>query len=435
MKKILCVVMVLSVVGGVFAMASVERTVKGVAKTRAQAVKNALYEAVSQVQGVVVTSGVATSAASVGSIDVTREEVDKSIEMESISVRGINDISLVQAEGMVKSYEVIEEKQTADGWEVTVKAAVYDYASPIQSDKKALAVWGFEIPTQPIPFGDIIVAPNELHKQFVQRMTTLMRDSGKFNLLDRTFDEAFRSERNIMASGDAGVDQKAWLKNVQGADYLVTGRIRRLEITTENKPIPTTGLTSAEYRGYFVAEIQLLIPATRQVAFSHEYRIKLETPEIKALADDWARDERDFDQIKDAFMDLAIHQVIDDVLNDLSPVRVALAGSGELILDQGGDRMKAGHLYEVFAVGESVVDPQTQEVLGQTQHKVATVKITRVLPRFCYAQRLEGSPAAIAVGQICRLHPDSKTFRIEEEGGMKSKIERTGSGGVRLPFD
>lgn len=435
MKKILCIAMVLGIAGGVFAMASAERTVKGVAKTRQQAIKNALYEAVGQVQGVKVTSGVATSAAAVGNIDVTREEVNKSIEMESISVRGVNDISLVQAEGLVKSYEVIDEKQTADGWEVTVKVQVYDYASPIQSDKPTLAVWGFEIPVQPVLFGDISVAPNELHKQFVQRMTTLMRDSGKFNLLDRTFDVAFRSERNLMASGDAGIDQQAWLKNVEGADYLVTGRIRRLEITTENKPIPTTGLRSAEYRGHFVAEVQLLVPATRQVAYSHEYRIKLETPEIKALSDDWAKDERDFDQIKDAFIDLSIHQVIDDILEDLSPVRIAMAGGGELILDQGGDRIRPGHLYEVFSVGESVVDPQTQEVLGQTQHKIGTVRITRVLPKFCYAMQIEGSPASIAVGQICRLHPDSKVFHIEDEGGMKSRIERTGSGGVRLPFD
>ena len=435
MKKILCLVFLLGAAGHVLAAATVERTVKGVAKTRAQAVKNALYEAVGQVQGVTVTSGVATSAASVGNIDVTREEVNKSIEMESVSVRGISDITLTQAEGLVQSYEVVDEQQTDAGWDVTVKVQVYDYQSPLISNKPTLAIWAFEIPVQPCVFGDVIVAPNELHKQFVQRMTTLVRDSGRFNLLDRTHDQAFREERNLMKSDDTGVAQKAWLKNVEGADYLVTGRIRHLEIVPEAKPMPTTGVRHTEYRGHFVAEVQLLVPATRQVAYSHEYRIKLKTPEIKALSEDWKRDERDFDQIKDAFLDLAVHQVIDDVLNDLSPVRVALAG-GEIILDQGGDRMKTGHLYEVFAGGQAVRDPQTGEALGQTENKVATVEIVRVLPKFCYAALVEGQAGAVQAGQLCRLHPDSKVFKVADpEGGMKSRIERTPTGGVRLPFD
>ncbi len=435
MKKTICILFLLAVAGGVFATTTVERVVKGTSKTRAQAVKNALYEAVSQVQGVVVTSGVVTSAASVGSIDVTREEVDKSIEMESISVRGQSDITLTQAEGLVKSYEVIDEQQTDDGWSVTVKVQVYDYQSPLASTKPTLAIWAFEIPVQPCVFGNLSVAPNELHKQFVQRMSTLLADSGRFNLLDRTYDKAFLEERNIMKSGDTGVEQKSRLKNVEGADYLVTGRIRRCEIATEIKPLPTTGLRSEEYRGHFVAEVQLLIPTTRQVAFSHEYRIKLKTPEIKALADDWKRDERDFDQIKDAFLDLAIHHVIEDVLNDLLPVRVALVQDGAIILDQGGDRMKLGHLYEVFAAGKEILDPQTQEVLGTDETKVVTVEVTRILPKFCYAEVVEGQADGITVGQVCRLHPASAVFHIEPEGGMKSKIERTPSGGVRLPFD
>ncbi len=437
MKKTIFIAMLISLIGSVFAASSVERTVKGVGKTRQQAVKNALYEAVGQVQGVTVTSGVATSAAAVGSIDVTREEVDKSIEMESISVRGQSDISLVQAEGLVKSYEVIEEKQADDGtWQVTVKVQVYDYESPVASNKSTLAVWAFEIPVQPCMFGDVRVAPNEVHRQFVQRMTTLLRDSGRFNLLDRTHDQAFREERNIMKSDDTGTAQKAWLKNVEGADYLVTGRIRRFEITTEVKPLPTTGIRSEEFRGYFVAELQLLVPATRQVAYSHEYRMKLKHPEIKALAEDWRRDERDFDQIKDTFMDLAAHQVVEDVLNDLSPVRVAVAGADGLILDQGGSRMKPGCLYEVFAAGQTIRDPQTKELLGKAENKVATLRVTRVLPKFSYAEFVDGFTDKLKAGQVCRLHPASKIFKAQEpEGGMKSRIERTGSGGVRLPFD
>ena len=386
MKEVISLSVFLGLICVSFGVNTQTRQVKGLAATRELAIKKALHEAVGQVHGVLVTSGVASSAASVGSIDVTREEVNKSIEMEGISVRSQDSITLTMAEGLVKSYEVVDEGKTDDGkYEVTVDVQVYDYQSPLATTKLSLAVSPFEVQGKPHVFGDITVSGVELSKQFSQRLTTLLRDSNRFDLLDRDYDKPFRDEINIINSGDTDIEQKARLKQVQGADYLLTGRIRRATIETEQKEIPTTGIRSEEYRGHFVGEVRLLIPATRQVAFSHEYRIKLETPEVKELADEWQRDERDFDQIKDAFLDLAARQIIEDVLNDIYPVRIAMVEQDQVILDQGGQRMKPDAVYEVFTKGKTIVDPQTHEVLGQDEGKVATLKVVRILPKFSYA--------------------------------------------------
>jgi curli biogenesis system outer membrane secretion channel CsgG len=435
-KKVISLSVFLSLIYVSFGVNTQTRQVKGVATTREQAIKKALHEAVGQVQGVLVTSGVASSAASVGSIDVTREEVNKSIEMEGISVRSQDSITLTLAEGLVKSYEVVDEGKTDEGkFEVTVDVEVYDYQSPLATTKLSLAVSPFEVQGKAYVFGDITVSGVELTKQFSQRLTTLLRDSGRFDLLDRDYDKAFQDEMNIIKSGDTDIEQKGRLKQVQGADYLLTGRIRRATIETEQKEIPTTGIRSEEYRGHFVGEVRLLIPATRQVAFSHEYRIKLETPEIKELADEWQRDERDFDQIKDAFLDLTVRQIIEDVLNDIYPVRIAMVEQDQVILDQGGQRMKPDAVYEVFTKGKTIVDPQTHEVLGQDEGKVATLKVVRILPKFSYAQILDGKADDIEVGQVCRVLPGSMDLKIEVDGGMKSTIKRTPGGGVKMPFD
>jgi hypothetical protein len=436
MKKVKLLFLFFGLIFTSFGVNTQMRQAKGVATTREQAIKKALHEAVAQVHGVLVTSGVASSAAAVGSIDVTREEVDKSIEMEGISIRSQDSITLTMAEGLVKSYEVVNERKNEDGkYEVTVDVQVYDYQSPLATTKISLAVSPFEVQEKVYVFGDITVSGAELTKQFSQRLTTLLRESGRFDLLDRDYDKAFRDEINIIKSGDADLEQKGRLKQVQGADYLLTGRIRRAEIITELKDIPTTGIRSGEYRGHFVGEVRLLVPATRQVAFSHEYRIKLETPEVMELADDWQRDERDFDQIKDAFLNLAIRKIIEDVLNNTYPVRIALIEPGQVILDQGGQRMNPDAVYEVFRKGKEVLDPTTQEVLGQDEYKVASLKVTRILPKFSYAQILEGKADDMAVGQVCRVLPGSLELKIEVKGGMKSNIKRTPSGGVKMPFD
>ncbi|MHC5143662.1 MAG: CsgG/HfaB family protein [Planctomycetota bacterium] len=238
MKKVISLSVFLSLIYVSFGVNTQTRQVKGVATTREQAIKKALHEAVGQVQGVLVTSGVASSAASVGSIDVTREEVNKSIEMEGISVRSQDSITLTLAA------------------------------------KLSLAVSPFEVQGKAYVFGDITVSGVELTKQFSQRLTTLLRDSGRFDLLDRDYDKAFQDEMNIIKSGDTDIEQKGRLKQVQGADYLLTGRIRRATIETEQKEIPTTGIRSEEYRGHFVGEVRLLIPATRQVAFSQRRKLR-----------------------------------------------------------------------------------------------------------------------------------------------------------------
>jgi hypothetical protein len=97
--------------------------------------------------------------------------------------------------------------------------------------------------------------------------------------------------------------------------------------------------------------------------------------------------------------------------------------------------MKPDAVYEVFRKGREVLDPQTQGVLGQDEQKVASLKVTRILPKFSSAQILEGKTADIEVGQVCRVLPGSLELKIEVEGGMKSNIKRTPSGGVKMPFD
>jgi hypothetical protein len=97
--------------------------------------------------------------------------------------------------------------------------------------------------------------------------------------------------------------------------------------------------------------------------------------------------------------------------------------------------MNPDAVYEVFRKGKEVLDPTTQEVLGQDEYKVASLKVTRILPKFSYAQILEGKADDMAVGQVCRVLPGSLELKIEVKGGMKSNIKRTPSGGVKMPFD
>jgi ethanolamine utilization microcompartment shell protein EutS len=435
MKK-LAVMWIVLIASAAQAAPAVERTVKGQGATRELAVRSALHEAVAQVQGVIVSTGIATTGAYVGNIDVTRQEVKKSIEMEGISVQTQQSVTLTQAEGLVKTYEITEERQLDDGsFEITAKVQVYDYQSPLNSTKKTLAIYDFEAPQARYVFGDTTITGDELAMQFSQRLSTMLLASGRFNVLDRAYDQVVREEMRLVGSGQTDIEQKAMLRQVIGADYLLSGRIQKASIEIIRRELPTTGITTEEYRGYFDGEVRLLVPATREVAFSHEYHIKLKSEQIKALADEWKRDERDFNQVRRAFMDLAAQRIVEDVLSDIFPLRVALVENGRIILDQGGQRIASDAVYQVFVAGTEVVDPVSGQPLGKTEDKIADVKVTQVLPRFSYAQVVAGSASAVQVGQVCRVDPETLTIKEPVVGGKKRNVQFTPSGGVRMPFD
>lgn len=437
MKKVLWIAMLVLSLALAQAETAVSREVKGRGATRQLAVKSALYEAVSQVQGVVVSTGLSESGVVVGNMDVTREEARKSVELEGVSVRAIDTISLTQAEGLIKSYEVLSETQTADGdYEVTVKAWVYDYTSPLVNQKTPLAVADIEVEQTFCTFGNMRFPAEHISRQFSDTLTGQLNASGKFILLDRAYAQAFAKEKSLWKSEDTDLQEKSRLGNVQGAEYLLAGRIRRAGIALEQKILPATGQLAAEYDGLFVAEFRLFVSATRQIAYTGQYRLHLETADVKKLVDEWEVEEIDYDELKDRLLEKAARLVVEDMLEQMYPVRVAMADANMLILDQGAGRVKSGDIYTIVGGGQEIRDPQTNELLGQAETSLAKVQIKQALPRFSYAAVVEGPADAVQVGQICRfVRPVFKTESEAAEQGRKSQIPQAPTGGVKMPFD
>ncbi len=416
---------------------AVERQVKGVGATRTLAVRNALAEAVGQVQGVVVRSGVAESGVFVGNMDVTREEAKKSIELEGISARGVDSITITQAEGLVKSYEVISEQQVSDDvYEVMLKVWVYDYSSPLATQKTPVAVGTFIAEQTACPFGDVVLAGDVVARQFTDVLTGQLVASGKFSMLDRAYAEAFAREKAIWKSEDGGMAEKAKIGNVQGAEYLLVGRLRRVGIYARPRAIPATGQESVTQEGHFVAEARLFVAPTRQIVYTGEYRLRLEDADVRNLVEKWEIEKIDYDELKDRLLELGARRIVEDLLEQLYPVRIAVAQPELLVVDQGAGRVADGDIYTVVGGGAEVRDPQTGELLGQAESQLATVRITQSLPRFAYAQVVDGSAEAIAVGQVCRyVRPKFDLASDAARTGRKDKTEKTPDGGVKLPFD
>ncbi len=90
-----------------------------------------------------------------------------------------------------------------------------------------------------------------------------------------------------------------------------------------------------------------------------------------------------------------------------------------------------GTVLEVYTEGREIIDVDTNEPLGKTETLIARIKVEKVSPTISYAKLVDGELSKLSGGLICRAQKGEEKI-IE---GLKSEMERTPGGGVKLPFD
>lgn len=466
MKKLVLSILVCSICSILFAAENVVPVeVKGQGVTRDLAIQNALYQAVCQVQGVAVSSALGTVGVDTSHVDIKRDPdasqkttvtgpmgavtdetqgLPKTVDAVGVSTSTLTPITLTDAQGLVKSYEVVSEKEVSPKvYEVTLKVLVYDYQSPEDTKKLRLAIFPFEaaVPARRVMENrdngstEIreLASEKRLGEQFSQYLNTMLARSDKFTVLDRDTQAAILKEKRILASPDAPLEEKVRLGEALGADYMVVGTVPQAKITVEEKYNAAIGATTHRFTAILEVEYRLIVGPTRQVAASDQLRIKLEDQQVKALMEKWESDRIDYDEMEQNLVQRAAGQITDMVSDYLQPVRVAaVKDGGMLILNQGGKRFAEGDLLEVSQMGADVIDPETKKSLGKEVSMIVTVKVTKILPRMSYAMLTQGVASDALVGAVCkRMKTDDTVVMPKRSSG----VQETGSGGVRLPFD
>ncbi len=412
----------------------VVRQVKGRGGTREKAIEKALKNAVSQVRGVEVGSGryrYSFQGAGVG-FD-TETPGTKRIEFDSVGVATEGTAHTTATAGLVKSYEVLEEKEIdEETYEVKLKVQVYDYGKRSVGNRVKLALMPTKSTQGSYRFLGLATSAAELSVVFGQYLATGLVETNKFAVLDRENLVDFAREEGMLVSSDAPLSEQAKLAETVGADYLLAGTISQAMIEQIKKHLAAANYTTTEYKARFSFNYRLVDSATKQVAFASVVRLFLENEEVRELADEIDSDEWDAKQVRDAFLSLAAKEVVGEIIGRIYPIRIVVVQpNGKVILNQGGERMSEGMMLEVFVEGEELFDPDTGESLGRPEESVAMVQIDKVSAAMSSARVVGGDVSRISKGQICRI----QKMEQKKEVGMEPDVRRGKNGGVKLPFD
>ena len=415
--SILAPVLLTLVAGFAGAQVSVElHEARGTGASDREAIEDALQNAAFQLCGVTIRSE--TSASVSVAID------DDGMEL----VEQINDrirISTGRDDCRFSGYELLAATRQGDAVRVHLRVQYSTYRVPGPSlERRRLAVLDFTLDEVHV-YGtgagreqrsgggvvrrgvdvdyDLI---RNLQRRFRARIEELLTQGRRFAVLDRRSPEIYEQEKRLLESDDVDPSEGARLGKVLGADYLVYGAIDRIEVTEERKTIVLTGETRTEGLATVRVRFSVLAVATREIKWSSSLELRHD------VTDD-LRPEQAAERLLD---ELALH-IVDELTESIfPPVVTQVVGWGSFVVNRGGNTVRENDLFEVFALGDVLVDPDTGESLGRLEATAGIARIMSVKPKFSLAEMITDHDG-VARGMILRRFRDVLGERDRRESG------------------
>jgi curli biogenesis system outer membrane secretion channel CsgG len=237
-----------------------------------------------------------------------------------------------------------------------------------------------------------------LDSQLIDRINA----TRKFDVVGRSDLADVIKEQDLGASGNVDAKTAAQAGKLTGAKYLLVTTVDDFQDYVETAKFEGTG-RSATKRVFRLSVVGKVYDATTGKL--------LESANFQTGNDDFKRiqEERSYSvkdgELSDEMMvavarDLA-QKVATRIADVVFPAKVLLKRDKEVTINRGeGGGVAVGDVFNVYALGEELTDPDTKESLGRDEVKVGRVKITQVNPKTSMADILDDT--GIDKGAILR---------------------------------
>ena len=362
--------------------------------TRAEAINNAIIEAVGKISGVNISSMKRSSTQAIS--DNSGSNI-----VDTYS----NDISKA-TKGRADTYNIISAEQDGSGrWiavvEIKNSKTTKSYKAPglDHKQRRSLAVFNAS-------YGDTRGLGENLKTHIISNLTK----SRKFNILDRDNGGYYEMEKALIKSSNANSDEIYKLKNVLGSDYLMIFDLKAAQARTKQSNLTSKNITKAEV----AVDYQVILFATREVKYSNTLAMSV------SVKDDLKSNEAAFKKIAD--------KITSDILNAIYPLKIANINGQEVVFTQN---LSVGERFDCFSQGKALKDSYTKQGTGdmRVETRAGQVEITRADPKLSYAKIIEGN---MKEGYICRPLGGGSGPGYSE--GRDANYQVNDGGGVKLGF-
>jgi curli biogenesis system outer membrane secretion channel CsgG len=226
-----------------------------------------------------------------------------------------------------------------------------------------------------------------LDSQLIDRINA----TRKFDIVGRSDMGEITKEQQFGASGNVDPKTAAQIGKDTGAKYILTATVDDFQDYVERATFQAIGesATKRVFRFSIVAKIydsstgKLLESANFQTG-NNEFK------QIQQERNFSVKDGELSDEMMVAVARNSAERIASHVADVLFPIKILLKADNEITINRGeGGGVAVGDVFNVFALGQELKDPDTGESLGRQEARVGRVKITEVDPKFSKAAILE----------------------------------------------
>ena len=352
------------------AITYVEINAKGKAESYEIALKKALKEAISKVNGVTLKT------------ESVLETIDKSLttnEGSSASLgRDLKEKISEKSGGSIKSFDILKEYEDTNGLQVVeIRATVAKYKLSKTANRKRMAIVPFRVNLNEISifgkrgFDDA----DSLIKFINQEFTNYFVQTRKFTILDREFDKEIAAELMNLDNSEK-IEDQVKIGQKLFADYIIVGRLDFLVLEKIEKKFLTSDKILKKEIGTLNFSYRVIDVPTGQIKYSSkvnlEVDIKKQTQPIPYL------------------FNLTAQKAGLEIMYAIYPILVEKIEDDLLYLGQGGNQIKVDDNFTIYERTDSkILDTYTGETLGNVEKVVGKATIIDSNAKFSVAQITE----------------------------------------------
>ena len=329
-------------------------TAVGQGSTRQTALFQALSNATGQAFGIELSTDTISVSTGV-SVETSDESVAFFLDNLSQTVR---EKVATNSNNPIIGYEVLSDRQVKEGWVIQVKLIYAAFKSLGRPSSRRTVV---------------VVGRDDRDNVLRNKVEQVLVSSRRFDVVSRRDQNLFADEKSFIRSDNADRLQIARIGGAQGADYLVI-----VDIISFKKGVnrETTLASNNEivYASFFDLHfsIQIVEFTTREVKWSNNFKVSRATEDQVNDGESWISRHVDF----------KISSAVDVMLAAIFPIKVISVEGKMFLVNRGSQYLKGNEVLNVYSGGEALIDPQTGERLGISEHHVGSAEVVETFPKF-----------------------------------------------------
>jgi curli biogenesis system outer membrane secretion channel CsgG len=236
-----------------------------------------------------------------------------------------------------------------------------------------------------------------LNSQLISRINA----THKFDVVGRSDLGDILHEQALATSSGVASNTAAQSGKLLGAKYLLITTVDDFQDYVETATFAGTG-RSAMKRVFRLSVVgKLYDSSTGKLIESSD--LQTGNDAFKDISENRSYSVND-GNLTDAMMVAVARDMADKIANHFAdvifPIKVLVKRDKQVTVNRGDGGVAVGDTFNVFALGQELIDPDTKESLGREEVKVGTVKISQVNPKTSTADILNDS--GIDAGAVLR---------------------------------